>query len=341
MEKVAVGLSGGVDSAVAALILKENGYSVFAVTMDTGFLTDKDFSQVEKVAKFLNIPLYLLNLKKEFSQNIIDFFLQEYLAGRTPNPCVLCNQLVKFGFLKEFAIKKGAKYFATGHYVRKEYQQARYILKKAKDKSKDQSYFLYQLSQEQLSSFLAPLGEISKKEVIEKAKKSKVPARQAESQEICFIKEKNYAEFLVNNFSLKIEPGEIVDINGKVIGQHKGLIYYTIGQRKGLGISAKTPLYVIKIDASSNCLIVGEEKYLYAQEMLVENVNLVSISEIKQPLVVEVKIRSQHKGAKGIITCLARDRIKVNFFTPQRAITPGQSAVFYQDDVLLAGGTII
>ena len=345
-------MSGGVDSSVAAKLLKDQGHEVAGIFLHfwkeegiAGNFENKCCSaeallDARRVADKIGIPLYTLNLAEIFKKQVVDNFLSEYGKGRTPNPCVICNKLVKLGYLIKQAKKLGFDYVATGHYVKN--YKFKYKLLKAKDKSKDQSYFLYTLCQEELAHLLFPLGAHTKAQVRGLAKKFKLPvAEKPESQEICFIPEKSHNEFLKRH--LKLKPGPIVMTSGKVIGQHQGLPLYTIGQRKGIKIGGTGPYYVAKFDYQSNILYVVDrydDKILYGQELFAKNVNWLAGTWPKLPLICQAVIRYRHKPVKCVITKTSKNKFKVKFTQPQRAITPGQSVVFYQGEEVLGGGII-
>lgn len=350
-KKVAVAMSGGVDSSFAALLLQRQGYEVIGITMEVWLDSNEEnpgssyFSveDAKRVAQKLKIPHYLLNLQVSFEKEVIQNFCLEYLKGRTPNPCIVCNQKIKFGSLLKKAKELGADYLATGHYARIEHNKLkkRYILKKGKDHQKDQSYFLFSLSQDQLKSSLFPLGDWTKDEVKKMAKEFnlRVPNKK-DSQEICFIPDNDYHEFFKKRFPQKVKPGPILDKEGNIQGYHQGIPLYTVGQRRGLGISSSSPLYVLSIAAKKNALIVGENKDLYRDSLVADKLNFVSIKDLTSPLKVKVRIRYIHQEAEAVISPLARGRVKVKFLRPQRAITPGQSVVFYDQDIVLGGGII-
>jgi len=346
MKKVLVLMSGGIDSSVAAALLKKEGFEIMGAFMRLADLPkfDEAKERAKKVAKILKIPFYVFDLGKEFKKKIIDYFLKEYKSGNTPNPCVLCNKEIKFGLLLEKALALGADFVATGHYARKKEirenscsNSFKFALLRAKDKEKDQSYFLWMLNQEQLKRILFPIGNYTKEEVKNFARKFKLPVLKAKkSVEICFI-EKTVNDFLRKH--LKEKPGKIVDTQGKVLGEHKGLWFYTIGQRKGIGLS-QGPWWVVGKDLKRNLLIVTKnEKDLLKKELFCENVNWISGKEPKLPLKVEAKIRYRQELADA--TVYSENKIyKVVFKKPQRAITPGQSVVFYKGEELLGGGII-
>ena len=361
---IAVGMSGGVDSTVAAYFLKEQGYNVVGLTMSIwdnsidipdigksgcyGPGEVRDIKAASDIAKKLGIKHVVVDLSKEYKGTVLKYFCDEYSCGKTPNPCVICNQKVKFGFLMQRAKEMGINYdyFATGHYVRMEYDNnnKRYLLKKALDSTKDQSYFLSYLKQEQLEKLIFPLGDKTKTEIKELARKVGFTdvADKDESQD--FIETDDYSVLFDKG---DIKAGDFVDIEGKKIGRHKGIIHYTIGQRKGLGISGGNSgiLYVLKIDADTNTVVVGPEKYLFSDELSATNINWISITELSSPMEVKVKIRQQHKEAQATITPCTGDTLKgqisVKFKIPQKAITPGQTVVFYDNNIVVGGGIIL
>ncbi len=348
--KVAVALSGGIDSTASALILKNRGYNVIGISMRIQSLSfhlptdikacfgpseEERIEHTKALCKKLEIPFYLIDLRKEFEETVLQYFRNEYLSGRTPNPCVICNERIKFGSLVKKAEQKGIEFdlFATGHHARIERKEDRYCLKKGKDKNKDQSYFLYRLTQKQLSKTVFPAGDFYKHELKDMIKACGIEIRK-ESQD--FISQGSYDVLFKRD---EIRKGRILTKEGKPVGTHRGIIYYTIGQRRGLGISSSQPLYVIKIDAKKNEIIVGYKEDTYSKEMMVKDINLVSIEKISSPLRAKVRIRQQHKEAWATLYPVS-DGIKVVFDEPQMAITPGQSAVFYREGVVLGGGII-
>ncbi len=352
--KVAVAMSGGVDSSVAAALLKKQGYEVIGIFMH--FWSDPHYAQKQtiankccsidaetdarRVAEKLNIPLYTINLDQDFKKYIVDNFLNEYKNGRTPNPCVRCNQFIKFGEFWKKAKALGCDFIATGHYVKIKKDKNGFHLLEAKDKSKDQSYFLYRLNQEVLSYCLFPLTDLKKEEVRKIAKKLKLPVfAKKDSQEVCFIQEKTPTEFLRRY--LKPKAGDIITTQGEKIGKHFGLPFYTIGQRKGLGLS-KGPWYVIKIDAKKNQIVITDNPRhpdLFNDIMLVSDISWLN-KQPKLPLKVQVKIRSMNKKQTGILKKTGQ-YYQIKFKIKQRAITPGQSAVFYLKNEVMGGGVII
>ena len=347
--KVAVALSGGVDSSAAALLLKEAAYEVIGVHMR---LWDSPHSQyqtnrAENICRILDIPYHHVDLQEEFESCVVDYFCREYQQGRTPNPCVACNQYMKFGLLLDKALSLGADYLATGHYAKVEHSSDGHRLLKAADARKDQSYFLYTLTQEKLGHVLFPLGGYSKDEVKQMAKQAGLPTAARSSQDICFISQKNYSAFLSQRFPST--PGDIVDTEGRKLGEHQGIGFYTIGQRHGLGFASGKPLYIIKIEAESNIIVLGHEEELYSQKLAAQKVNWILGKAPREPITATAKIRYKSKEAEAIITphrrCeLERDEgeaiFDVSFTQPQKAVAPGQAIVFYNMDEILGGGII-
>jgi len=354
--RVVVGMSGGVDSSVAAYILKQQGYEVIGVTMQIWPSDDPDVVEREggccsltavedarRVANHLGIPFYVMNFQQVFDEKVISYFVDEYIKGRTPNPCIMCNRYIKFEELLRRSMALDAYYVATGHYARIGYddQKQRYLLKKSVTPAKDQTYALYTMTQYQLKHTLMPLGNYTKEQVREIAEKSGlVTANKPDSQEICFVKDDDYAGFVQDRASGPVAPGYFVDTQGNVLGKHKGIIHYTIGQRKGLGISLGHPMYVVDIDPENNTVILGRDHEVYSREMLVDDVNLISVTSIDSPIRASVKIRYTAKEAPATIYPYEDDTLRVVFDEPQRAITPGQAAVIYQDDLVVGGGII-
>lgn len=356
MEKVVVAMSGGVDSSVVAALLKEEGYEVVGVTMQiwrsnkSGANNPGDccgmqqaINDARRVAHLLDIPHYTIDIREVFAKKVIADFCYEYSIGRTPNPCIRCNQYIKFGALLEKAREIGVKFVATGHYAGIEYDQAgsRHLLRKGVDVSKDQSYMLYVMTQDQLKCALMPLGRFTKEKVRQMAQQLGLPvAEKPESQEICFIPNNDYPEFLKEYLTGAGESGEILDMKGNILGEHKGIEHYTIGQRRKLGISNKKPLYVIAIDRKRNAITVGEKENLRSKELIAAGINWIAIEGLRQPTTVKAKIRYHHREVEAEITPWDEDRISVKFKESQMAITPGQAVVFYDRDIVLGGGTI-
>ena len=346
---VAVAMSGGIDSSVAAFLLQKK-YQVFGITMFLDSFHKQAVERAKTICNRLKIPHHVIDLEKEFQKEIINPFVKEYCQARTPNPCILCNQRIKFGHLLKVAQDLGADYLATGHYARIQKINSQYILKKAKYKKRNQSYFLYRLSQKQLKKIIFPLGNMSKVQVEKIAIQNNLYFQnQKESREICFIPDNDYRKFLENNNSHHKE-GIIQDLQGNVLGKHKGLPFYTIGQRKGLISCSKSPLYVIKIDKKENTIVLGPEKSLYKKQLVAKNItwnNNQFPEEIKNGLIkvkdISVKIRYRHKPAKIskiILTQVGPGQVKIEFKKAQRAITPGQSVVIYNGEQVLGGGII-
>ena len=352
--KVAVGLSGGVDSSVAAVLLKEKGYDLIGVTMEIfdghgefkeigghgcyGPGETEDVEAAAQICKRLDIPYYTFDLREAYRKHVIGYFKHEYLLGRTPNPCVVCNQRMKFGFLLKKAMEKGLsfRFFATGHYAKLAKTGGRFLLKKAEDRSKDQTYFLYRLTRKQLSRTLFPLGEYTKAQVRKIARSMELEtAYRAESQD--FVARNDYG-VLFNEEEVK--GGDIMDENGNFLGKHRGIIHYTIGQRRGLGIASDRPLYVTKIDAENNRIVVGDRENLFSKGLVAKDLNLVAIDRLDRQHKIGVKIRLNHQEIPATLFPHGSDRAKILFNTPQMSVAPGQSAVFYRGDTVLGGGII-
>lgn len=346
-------MSGGVDSSATAALLLEQGYDVVGVTLKlwpqdcVSRAEDKccgpqAVSDARSVCDRLGVPYYLIDEAAEFQNKVIQYFADEYRAGRTPNPCVMCNQNLKFGTLLTRARQLGADFIATGHFARLEKSpEGRTLLKKGRDPRKDQSYFLFSLRQDQLAQSLFPLGEKTKADTREVARHCNLKtADKEESMEICFVPDKDYGRFLQQADLVQKHRGDIVDLNGRVLGQHEGIEFYTIGQRKGLGLSLPQPVYVIELDAANNRVVVGEESALDRDEFFVERCNWIPFEQPPATLEVSAKIRYNHPGTAATITPLPGGGAKVRLHIPQRAITPGQACVFYQDDLVVGGGWI-
>ena len=352
--KVAVGLSGGVDSSVAAALLKEGGHDVIGITMEIYDGSDpvpgsaknacygpdetEDVETARRVCEQLGIRFYAIDLRQEYKAHVIQYFQNEYLAGRTPNPCIVCNQKLKFGFLWQKARAAGIDFdfFATGHYARIAKSKGRFLLRKAADNEKDQTYFLYRLTQKQLSQTLFPLGEYTKGQVRKLAQSFGLEtAERVESQD--FIAGGDYGVFFDRE---DVSPGDIIDQQGRLLGKHRGIIHYTVGQRKGLGIAHSHPLYVQRIDAANNRIVVSDKESLFSESLAAADLNLMAVDRLDRPCRVKAKIRLNHNAVEATIQPLGEDRVKVTFADAQEAVTPGQSVVFYTDDLMLGGGVI-
>ncbi len=340
---VVIGLSGGIDSSAAAYLLKEQGYDVIALTLNLFF--ESDVERARRVAEHLNIPHFVLNLREEFRKEIMDYFASEYRKGRTPNPCAFCNPGIKFKYLLKFAEERGADFIATGHYARILEKEGKYYLAPAKDRKKSQEYFLALLNESVLGKTLFPLGELTKKEARKIIQEKEIPADiRKESQDICFIGPQGYADFLESEYGFKREKGKIISPARLVVGEHKGYYRYTIGQRRGIGISStelpftsvKGPLYVVNIDAEENMIMVGPREYLMQTSM---KVNLLVWRGEKKGNY-RVKIRYRHPAAEAEVK-ISDNEAEVTFKEPQFAPTPGQIAVFYnEEDLVIGAGTI-
>ena len=353
---VVVGLSGGVDSSVAAYLLKEQGYDVIGVTMQIWQEEDSctveenggccGLSAVEdarRVAQKLDIPYYVMNFRKEFQKQVIDYFTREYLEGRTPNPCIACNRYVKWESLLKRSLEIGADYIATGHYARVEQlPNGRYAIRNSVTAKKDQTYALYNLTQEQLARTLMPVGAYTKDEIRKIAEKAGLPvAHKKDSQEICFVPDNDYARFIKNSTGKTIPKGNFVLADGKVIGEHQGIIHYTIGQRKGLNLSMGHPVFVTKIRPDSNEVVIGENEDLFVNTLICDRVNFMAMEGLEEEVRLKAKIRYNHPGAECVISPAEDGKVRVTFDQPQRAITPGQAVVFYQGEYVAGGGIIL
>jgi tRNA-uridine 2-sulfurtransferase len=353
VKKVLVAMSGGVDSSTTAYILKEEGFEVVGATLRLwrdnddkqrpgGCCSIDDIQDARRVCNFLGIKHYVLNYEEEFKNTVVDDFVSSYLCGKTPNPCIVCNDKIKFSKLLEKTTGLGFDFLATGHYGIIEKGADGFLLKKGRDPAKDQSYVLYRLGQKELSRLMLPLGVYTKKEIRKMAIKAKLPAAEKpESQEICFV-DKDYGSFInsyVPNAVKKVKPGPIIGANGKVLGQHKGIVYYTIGQRSGLGLSLPEPVYVTRIDPKTNTIFVGAREDSYSKKAVVEDIRWVSGKAPKLPFKCLAKIRRLHPEAEATLKKKGKN-ISVSFKEPQHAVTPGQAAVFYDGDVVLGGGII-
>lgn len=355
MKKAMIAMSGGVDSSVAAYLISQQGYETVGVTMklhndesqaqaEASCCTSDDIEDARSVAGKLGIPYHVYNYSDNFTEHVISRFVDAYRNARTPNPCIDCNRYIKFDRLVKTAIELGFDYVVTGHYAVTEYDEAsgRYLLKKAVDESKDQSYVLYSLSQEQLSHILFPLGSMSKQEVREIADKLDfINADKPDSQDICFVPDGDYARFIEEWCGLKFENGNFVDLQGNVIAQHKGIINYTIGQRKGLGIAAKAPYYVVGKNLETNEVILGSNDDLFSSTLTATDVNFISVEKLTGPMRIRAKVRYKQKETDATISPLENGDVSVVFDEPQRAIASGQAVVFYDGDIVVGGGTIV
>ncbi len=350
--RVVVAMSGGVDSSVCAFLLKQNGYDVIGVTIKTwsnneckdekskGCCSIRDIDDARSVARKIGIPYYVMDLSSEFKEKVIDYFVGEYLVGRTPNPCIECNNHIKFGTLTQKAAELEADYVATGHYARKDFsgEERRYFIREGLDLSKDQSYVLFGLDQAQLAKMLLPIGELKKSEVREMAQKLGLRVfDKPDSQEICFVKT-NYGDFVKQTSPEKLPgKGKLVNREGEVMGTHEGSHLFTVGQRKRIKITRETPYFVTSVNAEKNEVAIGSEEDLYAQEMQVRRVNWQLSPRLGD---IQVKIRSRHSKTEAEITRISDTEATVRFKTPQKAVTPGQAAVFYDGDRVIGGGWI-
>lgn len=355
-KNVMLGMSGGVDSSVAAAVLLEQGYNVIGITMQVWPDMKEERKQVEggccslsavydagKVADMLGIRYYVLNFKDIFQEKVIDYFKSEYLKGRTPNPCIACNRFVKFEALLAKALSMGIDYIATGHYARIAYDDitGRYLLKKPADKTKDQTYVLYVMTQEQLSRTLFPIGDLTKDKVREIARGLGLPvANKPDSQEICFVEENDYGSYINETTDVEIKPGWFIDTAGNKLGMHKGIIHYTVGQRKGLGISFGRRMFVVDIRPEDNTVVLGDESDVFSGNLTASDLNFISIPGLKEEMRVTAKIRYSAKEAVAKIKPMNEKQVSVIFDQPQRAVTPGQSVVFYDGDTVVGGGVI-
>ncbi len=339
--KVAVAISGGVDSLVAAALLKKAGHDVTGVTMKVTGDSRPEIAAAA-VARRLGIPHRVIDLRDVFRSRVIDYFCGEYRRGRTPNPCIVCNACIKFGALWEEAEKTGSEALATGHYARIERDGGKYLLKKGRDKKRDQSYFLYLLTQEQLGRTFFPVGGLTKREVKKIAADLGLPAvSRPESREICFIPDNDHAAFLESYTGESFTPGPILDETDRTLGRHRGIASYTVGQRKGLGIAAPEPLYVTAIDSTRNAVVAGPKENTYSTELVADCLHWISVAPPCLPMGVKAKIRYRHAEADAVVAPRAGGTVSVKFNEPQMAVTPGQAVVFYRGDMVVGGGTII
>ena len=356
-KKVVVGMSGGVDSSVAAYLLKKQGYDVVGVTMQI-WQDEEEIAKEEnggccglsavddarRVAEALDIPYYVMNFKKEFKENVMDYFVEEYLQGKTPNPCIACNRYVKWESLLQRSLAIGAEYIATGHYARvDQLPNGRYALRMSATADKDQTYALYNLTQYQLAHTMMPVGEYTKDEIRNMAEEAQLPvAHKPDSQEICFIPDNDYAGFIDIAANGRVPgKGNFVTSDGEILGHHKGITHYTVGQRKGLNLALGHPVFVTEIRPATNEVVIGENEDVFGKELICTNLNFMSIEDLTEPRRVLAKIRYSHRGDMCLVERLDDKTVKCTFDKPVRAITPGQAVVFYEGEYVLGGGTIL
>jgi tRNA-specific 2-thiouridylase len=355
--KVVIGMSGGVDSAVAAFQLKEMGYDVIGITMKLWEEDEENYAEdyggccslstiedARLVSEKIGIPFYVMNYKERFIDTVVDNFVEEYLNGHTPSPCIRCNKYVKFDALLKTAHSLGAYYVATGHYGIVGYNESldRYTISKSNEKRKDQTYMMYSLSQDQIKHILMPLGSFNSKEEVRQIaeREDLIVARKKDSQEICFVVDDDYARFVKEHTLKPIPKGKFVDTEGNVLGEHKGIIHYTIGQRKGLGVTFGKPMYVVEIRPKSNEVVLGDNQDVFKSELIIKESNFLVFDEVIEGYACEGKIRYSSSTAPCTLYPLGNGRVRVVFESPQRAVTPGQAAVFYKEDLLVGGGVI-
>lgn len=356
-KKVVVGMSGGVDSSVAAYLLKEQGYEVIGVTMRTWQEEENSLLEenggccgldavedARRVAETLHIPHYVMNFRREFQEKVIDYFVDAYIGGRTPNPCIACNRFIKWEALLEKSLGLGADYIATGHYAQVvKLPNGRYALKAAASAAKDQTYALYNLTQHQLSHTLMPVGAYTKEEIRSIAEKIDLKtAHKPDSQEICFIPDQDYAGFIERQAGERVPPqGNFVTPEGEILGKHKGITHYTIGQRKGLNLALGHPVFVTEIRPKTNEVVIGEGEQVFADRLVAEELNFMAMEDLTEAIETVAKIRYNHKGSPCTLRKVGEDRAECCFQEPVRAVTPGQAVVFYQDGIVLGGGCIV
>jgi tRNA-specific 2-thiouridylase len=354
-KRVVVGMSGGVDSSVAAYLLKEAGYEVIGVTMQIWQKEDEDtasenggccgLSAVEdarRVAQMLEIPHYVMNFRDEFQDKVIDYFMKEYLAGRTPNPCIACNRYVKWESLLQRSLQIGADYIATGHYSRiAQLPNGRYAIQCSRTAAKDQTYALYNLTQDQLAHTLMPVGDYEKTQIRAIAEEiGLMVAHKPDSMEICFVPDGDYARYIEENSGQTLPEGNFVSVDGQILGRHKGITHYTVGQRKGLNLSLGRPVFVVAIRPETNEVVIGDSEDVFTDHLVCSNLNYMSVPDFADGMEVLAKIRYNHRGTRARVYKIAPDRAEVRFEEPVRAVTPGQAVVFYDGDYVAGGGTI-
>lgn len=355
-KRVLAAMSGGVDSSVTAALLQQQGYEVVGATMQIWdpemTVVDGDYvgccslsavDDARRVADVLGIPYYVLNFRDLFTEKVIQYFVDEYCLGRTPNPCIACNRFIKFEALLQKARQMGFDYIATGHYARLGYSEefGRYTVRRALDKKKDQTYVLYGFTQDQIAHTLMPLAEYTKDQVRAMAREWGLPtASKPESQEICFVHDNNYRNFLDERSPGAMQPGPFLDLRGNVIGEHRGIPFYTVGQRRGLGLATGERVYVVDIDTANNAVIVGPEEAIWGTELVASDNNFIAFDHLKGPAGVEAQVRYNSQAYPAVIEPWEHDLVKVTFKVPQRSITPGQAVVYYRGDYLIGGGTI-
>ena len=353
-KRIVVAMSGGVDSTTVAAILKQEGHEVIGITMqlldykdaEGGCCSLDHVIDARRVAQELDIPHYVVNFIDSFKELVLKDYVVKYESGKTPIPCVLCNQYVKFDLLLKRAMELGADYLATGHYAKITNGDGTYSLNKADDENKDQTYFLYTLKQKELSKLMFPLGSLKKDEVRELARSLNIKlAEKPDSTGVCFVPSDNYRDYLISQSAFTEKQGDIINVEGEVLGKHRGIYSFTIGQRRGLGIAMGKPMYVVGIEPKENRLIVGEEDKIYSNKLLAENISWVQTNNqielnSEEPFEVRAKIRNRHREDDAIVTMKSDTQAEIEFINPQRAITPGQAVVFYQDKKVLGGGWI-